>query len=70
MKLSALDPFPISRTSFNIPPDSSIPSLATVSSDSWVSWVSSSIIRGGSWISHLDFWRRLTVQPLLRISFW
>ncbi|EXX65638.1 hypothetical protein RirG_131360 [Rhizophagus irregularis DAOM 197198w] len=70
MKLSALDPSSISRTSFNIPPDSSIPSLATVFLDSWVSWVSSSIIRGGSWISHLDFWRRLTVQPLLRISFW
>ncbi|PKY59371.1 hypothetical protein RhiirA4_482059 [Rhizophagus irregularis] len=43
-------------------------SLATVSQDSWFSWVSSSIIRGGSWISHLDFLRRLTVQ-LLRISF-
>ncbi|GBC48609.1 ribonuclease H-like domain-containing protein [Rhizophagus irregularis DAOM 181602=DAOM 197198] len=44
-------------------------SLATVSQDSWISWISSSIIRGGSWISHLDFLRRLTVQ-LLRISFW
>ncbi|GET50307.1 ribonuclease H-like domain-containing protein [Rhizophagus irregularis DAOM 181602=DAOM 197198] len=44
-------------------------SLATVSQDSWISWISSSIIRGGSWISHLDFLRRLTVQPL-RISFW
>ncbi|GBC34526.2 RNA-directed DNA polymerase from mobile element jockey-like [Rhizophagus irregularis DAOM 181602=DAOM 197198] len=31
MKLSALDPSSISRTSFNIPPDSSIPSLATFS---------------------------------------
>ncbi|PKK67363.1 hypothetical protein RhiirC2_852216, partial [Rhizophagus irregularis] len=39
-------------------------SLATVSQDSWISWISSSIIRGGSWISHLDFLRRLTVQPL------
>ncbi|GET56194.1 RNA-directed DNA polymerase from mobile element jockey-like [Rhizophagus irregularis DAOM 181602=DAOM 197198] len=44
-------------------------SLATVSQDSWISWISSSIIRGGSWISHLDFLRRLTVQPL-RVSFW
>ncbi|GET67458.1 ribonuclease H-like domain-containing protein [Rhizophagus irregularis DAOM 181602=DAOM 197198] len=35
-------------------------SLATVSQDSWISWISSSIIRGGSWISHLDFLRRLT----------
>ncbi|GET60506.1 hypothetical protein RIR_jg176.t2 [Rhizophagus irregularis DAOM 181602=DAOM 197198] len=46
-------------------------SLASVFSDSWVS---SSIIRGGSWISHLDCPRRLTVQPLrFRIShvgFW
>ncbi|EXX71241.1 hypothetical protein RirG_080180 [Rhizophagus irregularis DAOM 197198w] len=42
-------------------------SLATVSQDSWFSWISSSIIRGGSWILHLDFLRRLTVQPL-RIS--
>ncbi|GBC53453.2 hypothetical protein GLOIN_2v1785823 [Rhizophagus irregularis DAOM 181602=DAOM 197198] len=31
MKLSALDPSSISHTSFNIPPDSSIPSLATFS---------------------------------------
>ncbi|PKY58068.1 hypothetical protein RhiirA4_479652 [Rhizophagus irregularis] len=44
-------------------------SLASVPQDSWISWISSSIIRGGSWISHLDFLRRLTVQPL-RISFW
>ncbi|EXX53279.1 hypothetical protein GLOIN_2v1785001 [Rhizophagus irregularis DAOM 181602=DAOM 197198] len=44
-------------------------SLATVSQDSWISWIFSSIIQGGSWISHLDFLRRLTVQPL-RISFW
>ncbi|CAB5383618.1 unnamed protein product [Rhizophagus irregularis] len=44
-------------------------SLATVSQDFWISWISSSIIRDGSWISHLDFLRRLTVQPL-RISFW
>ncbi|CAB4409418.1 unnamed protein product [Rhizophagus irregularis] len=44
-------------------------SLATVSQDSWFTWISSSIIRGGSWISHLDFLRRLTVQPL-RISLW
>ncbi|GET52059.1 ribonuclease H-like domain-containing protein [Rhizophagus irregularis DAOM 181602=DAOM 197198] len=36
-------------------------SLASVSQDSWISWISSSIIRGGSWISHLDFLRRLTV---------
>ncbi|PKY34858.1 hypothetical protein RhiirB3_454974 [Rhizophagus irregularis] len=43
--------------------------LATVSQDSWISWISSSIIWGGSWISHLDFLRRLIVQPL-RISFW
>ncbi|EXX66281.1 hypothetical protein RirG_125320 [Rhizophagus irregularis DAOM 197198w] len=43
--------------------------LASVSQDSWISWISSSIIRGGSWISHLDFLRRLTVQPL-RIFFW
>ncbi|EXX73560.1 hypothetical protein RirG_059210 [Rhizophagus irregularis DAOM 197198w] len=70
LKLSALGSSSISCTSSNVPPDSSTPSLATVSSDSWVSWVSSSIIRGGSWISHLDFWRRLTVQPLLRTSFW
>ncbi|PKC02213.1 hypothetical protein RhiirA5_425573 [Rhizophagus irregularis] len=46
-------------------------SMASVSSDSWVSWVSSSIVQGGSWISYLDFLRRLTVQPLrLRVSFW
>ncbi|GET59571.1 reverse transcriptase family protein [Rhizophagus irregularis DAOM 181602=DAOM 197198] len=70
MKSSALGPSSILRPSSNIPFDSSTPSLATASLDSWVSWVSSSIIRGGSWISHLDFWRRLTVQPLLRISFW
>ncbi|EXX58263.1 hypothetical protein RirG_199650 [Rhizophagus irregularis DAOM 197198w] len=70
MKSLALGPSSISRSSSNIPPDSLTPSLATVSSDSWVSWVSSSIIREGSWISHLDFWRRLTVQPLLRISSW
>ncbi|CAB5357699.1 unnamed protein product [Rhizophagus irregularis] len=44
-------------------------SLATVPQDSWIPWIFSSIIRGGSWISHLDFLRRLTVQPL-RISFW
>ncbi|PKC51010.1 hypothetical protein RhiirA1_484757 [Rhizophagus irregularis] len=44
-------------------------SLASVSQDSWIFWISSSIIRGGSWISHLDFLHRLTVQPL-RISFW
>ncbi|EXX59799.1 hypothetical protein RirG_185790 [Rhizophagus irregularis DAOM 197198w] len=70
MKSSALGPSSILRPSSYIPLDSSTPSLATASLDSWVSWVSSSIIRGGSWISHLDFWRRLTVQPLLRISFW
>ncbi|GET57708.1 reverse transcriptase family protein [Rhizophagus irregularis DAOM 181602=DAOM 197198] len=70
MKSSALGPSSILQPSSNIPLDSSTPSLATASLDSWVSWVSSSIIRGGSWISHLDFWRRLTVQPLLRISFW
>ncbi|CAB4442494.1 unnamed protein product [Rhizophagus irregularis] len=44
-------------------------SLASVPQDSWISWISSFIIRGGFWISHLDFLRRLTVQPL-RISFW
>ncbi|PKY60944.1 hypothetical protein RhiirA4_520509, partial [Rhizophagus irregularis] len=44
-------------------------SLASVPQDSWISWISSSIIWGGSWISHLDFLRRLTVQPL-RIVLW
>ncbi|GBC29356.2 RNA-directed DNA polymerase from mobile element jockey-like [Rhizophagus irregularis DAOM 181602=DAOM 197198] len=53
----------------NTTPQQHNSSLATVSQDSWISWISSSIIRGGSWISHLDFLRRLTVQPL-RISFW
>ncbi|PKK56447.1 hypothetical protein RhiirC2_799986 [Rhizophagus irregularis] len=43
--------------------------LATVSQDSWISWISSSIIQDGSWISHLDFLCCLIVQPL-RISFW
>ncbi|PKY40673.1 hypothetical protein RhiirA4_454098 [Rhizophagus irregularis] len=43
-------------------------SLASVFQDSWISWISSFIIQGGSWISHLDFLCRLTVQPL-RISF-
>ncbi|PKB95884.1 hypothetical protein RhiirA5_385708 [Rhizophagus irregularis] len=70
MKSSVIGPSPISYPSSQISPDFSTPSLATVSLDSWVSWVSSYIIRGRSWISHLDFWRRLTVQPLLRISFW
>ncbi|GET51039.1 reverse transcriptase family protein [Rhizophagus irregularis DAOM 181602=DAOM 197198] len=70
MKSSALGPSSILRPSSNISLDSSTPSLATASLDFWVSWVSSSIIHGGFWISHLDFWRRLTVQPLLRISFW
>ncbi|EXX52700.1 hypothetical protein GLOIN_2v1785823 [Rhizophagus irregularis DAOM 181602=DAOM 197198] len=51
-----------------ISPQNNNSSLATVSQDSWISWISSSIIRDGSWISHLDFLRRLTVQPL-RISF-
>ncbi|GET52556.1 reverse transcriptase family protein [Rhizophagus irregularis DAOM 181602=DAOM 197198] len=69
MKSSAFGPSSFLCPSSNIPLDSSTPSLATASLDSWVSWVSSSIIRGGSWISQLDFWRRLTVQPLLRISF-
>ncbi|GET56495.1 hypothetical protein GLOIN_2v1767891 [Rhizophagus irregularis DAOM 181602=DAOM 197198] len=41
-------------------PHTNSSSLATVSQDSWISWISSSIIRGGSWISHLDFLRRLT----------
>ncbi|PKC60028.1 hypothetical protein RhiirA1_468606 [Rhizophagus irregularis] len=36
-------------------------SLASVSQDFWISWISSSIIWGGSWISHLDFLCRLTV---------
>ncbi|CAB4415499.1 unnamed protein product [Rhizophagus irregularis] len=64
------------RSSVSSSLSSSIPSsstsgssLATVSQDSWFTWISSSIIRGGSWISHLDFLRRLTVQPL-RISLW
>ncbi|EXX63641.1 hypothetical protein GLOIN_2v1785823 [Rhizophagus irregularis DAOM 181602=DAOM 197198] len=70
MKSSALGPSSISRLSSDTSLDSLTSSLATVSLDSWISWVSSSIIRGGSWISHLDFWCRLTVQPLLRISFW
>ncbi|CAB5316676.1 unnamed protein product [Rhizophagus irregularis] len=70
MKSSAIGPSPISHPSSQISPEFSTPSLATASLDSWVSWVSFYIIRGGSWISHLDFWRRLTVQPLLRISFW
>ncbi|CAB4413084.1 unnamed protein product [Rhizophagus irregularis] len=60
----------LSSLSSSIPSSStSGPSLATVSQDSWSTWISSSIIRGGSWISHLDFPRRLTVQPL-RISLW
>ncbi|CAB4407435.1 unnamed protein product [Rhizophagus irregularis] len=59
-----------SSLSSSIPSSStSGPSLATVSQDSWFTWISSSIIRGGSWISHLDFLRRLTVQPL-RVSLW
>ncbi|GBC51773.2 hypothetical protein GLOIN_2v1785823 [Rhizophagus irregularis DAOM 181602=DAOM 197198] len=70
MKSSSVGPSPTLRPSSQISPDFLTPSLATVSLDSWVSWVSSYVIRGGSWISHLDFWRRLTVQPLLRISFW
>ncbi|CAB4386895.1 unnamed protein product [Rhizophagus irregularis] len=61
---------PSSKTSSTIiSPQFHNSSLATVSQDSWISWISSSIIRGGSWISHLDFLRRLTVQPL-RISLW
>ncbi|PKC53129.1 hypothetical protein RhiirA1_479963, partial [Rhizophagus irregularis] len=60
VKSSAFGLFPISHPSSINSPDSLAPSLATVSLDSWVSWVSSYIIRGGSWISHLDFWRRLT----------
>ncbi|GBC18217.2 hypothetical protein GLOIN_2v1785823 [Rhizophagus irregularis DAOM 181602=DAOM 197198] len=46
MKSSALGPSSILCPSSNIPLDSSTPSLATASLDSWVSWVSSSIIRG------------------------
>ncbi|PKK55485.1 hypothetical protein RhiirC2_802266 [Rhizophagus irregularis] len=70
MKSSAIGSSPISYPFSHISPDFLTPSLVTVSLDSWVSWVSSYVIREGSWISHLDFWRRLTVQPLLRISFW
>ncbi|EXX66339.1 hypothetical protein GLOIN_2v1785823 [Rhizophagus irregularis DAOM 181602=DAOM 197198] len=70
MKSSAIGPSPTSHPFSQISPAISTPSLATASLDSWVSWVSSYIIHGGSWISHLDFWRRLTVQLLLRISFW
>ncbi|GET50266.1 hypothetical protein GLOIN_2v1785823 [Rhizophagus irregularis DAOM 181602=DAOM 197198] len=70
IKSSAIGPSPISHPSSHISPDFSTPSLATVFLDSWISWVFSYVIRGGSWISHSDFWRRLTVQPLLRISFW
>ncbi|GBC30119.2 ribonuclease H-like domain-containing protein [Rhizophagus irregularis DAOM 181602=DAOM 197198] len=60
---------PSITTTSTISPHHHNSSLATVSQDSWISWISSSIIRGGSWISHLDFLRRLTVQPL-RVSFW
>ncbi|EXX65807.1 ribonuclease H-like domain-containing protein [Rhizophagus irregularis DAOM 181602=DAOM 197198] len=70
MKSSAIGPSPTSHHFSQISPAISTPSLATASLDSWVSWVFSYIIHGGSWISHLDFWRHLTVQPLLRISFW
>ncbi|GBC48273.2 RNA-directed DNA polymerase from mobile element jockey-like [Rhizophagus irregularis DAOM 181602=DAOM 197198] len=70
MKSSAIGLSPIIRPFSNVSPYSLTPSLATASLDFWVSWVSSYIIHGGSWISHLDFWHRLTVQPLLRISFW
>src|SRR6185369_13159859 len=54
---------PFSRSS-TTPPQHHNSSLATVPQNSWISWIFSSIIRGGSWISHLDFLRRLTVQPL------
>ncbi|PKK62100.1 hypothetical protein RhiirC2_790867 [Rhizophagus irregularis] len=69
-KSSTIGPSLIFHSSSQISPEISTPSLVTVSLDSWVSWVSSYIICEGSWISHLDFWRCLTVQPLLRISFW
>ncbi|PKC06053.1 hypothetical protein RhiirA5_420090 [Rhizophagus irregularis] len=55
MKSSTFGPSIISHLFPNIPPDSLTPSLATVSLDFWVFWVSSSIIQGGSWLSHLDF---------------
>ncbi|PKK75205.1 hypothetical protein RhiirC2_773877 [Rhizophagus irregularis] len=70
MKSSISGPSPTSHPFLQISPVTLTPSLATASLDSWISWVSSSISSGGSWISHLDFWRRLTVQPLLRFSFW
>ncbi|CAB4406115.1 unnamed protein product [Rhizophagus irregularis] len=65
-----------SKTKDGLSPSSSVisphyhnSSLVSVPQDSWISWISSSIIQGGSWISHLDFLRRFTVQPL-RISLW
>ncbi|PKK40861.1 hypothetical protein RhiirC2_805244, partial [Rhizophagus irregularis] len=48
MKLSTIGPFPIFHPSSQISPEISTPSLATVSLDSWVSWVFSYVIRGGS----------------------
>ncbi|CAB4434465.1 unnamed protein product [Rhizophagus irregularis] len=60
---------PSPNSSIISPPHHHNSFLVSVPQDSWISWIFSSIIRGGSWILHLDFLCRLTVQPL-RISFW